>query len=58
MYERKALVNDECCSKMPRVPPTANARTPKARKLASGNPAAVPPPYGGGQALITVFVKI
>ena len=30
------------------APPTANARTPKARKLASGNPAAVPPPPGGG----------
>ena len=43
MYERKALVNDECGSKMPRAPPTAIA---------------VPPPPGGGQALITVFVKI
>ena len=30
-----------------KAPSTANARTPKARKLASGNPAAVPLPPGG-----------
>ena len=47
MRYKKSLFVSDLYAIVAQAPSTANARTPKARKLASGNPAAVPLPPGG-----------